>query len=132
PALQLSKTDLRDALNESGARATSGKGRHRTRRALVIAELGLSITLVAGAALLVRSYLNLRQVQLGFDPSHVLTFELSLPPPPGSDGWTDAQVDANQRQRTDRLLQLLSQISGVDQVGATNYLPLSKSNVNGG
>lgn len=80
PALQSSRPDVTDALKEATRGAGgSGAGR-RTRNALVIAEVALSMILLVGAALTVRSFRALLDVDLGFQPERVLTVRLSLPP----------------------------------------------------
>ncbi|MBO0858554.1 MAG: ABC transporter permease [Chloracidobacterium sp.] len=78
PALRASKTDLQTALKDGG-RLTNGSAREGMRRALLIAEVGLSLALLAGAGLLLRSMYNLLHVDLGFDAGNLLTmrFELS-------------------------------------------------------
>jgi predicted permease len=77
PSLQALRVDLRAALHEGGERTASG-GRARSRSALVIFEVALCTVLLIGAGLLIRTYLNLRNVELGFDPSNVLTARMSL------------------------------------------------------
>ena len=77
PALRLSKTNLHDSLKE-GARGTStGTGR-QVRNLLVISEIALSLTLLVGAGLLLRSLSQVLGVSAGFDPSHVLTVRISV------------------------------------------------------
>ena len=78
PALRLSRPDLRASLNE-GARAGDGRGTSRIRSALVVAELALSLVLVAGAGLFIQSLTRLAGVDLGYDPANVLTLEYRLP-----------------------------------------------------
>jgi putative ABC transport system permease protein len=78
PALHASKTDLNDALNQSGRSAMSGPGRERVRTALVVAQVALAIVLLIGAGLMIRTFANLRSVDLGFDPADVLTFKMDV------------------------------------------------------
>ncbi len=78
PALQLARTDLREMLAAGGRQQMRPLGR-RTRRALVVAELALSIVLLTGAGLLLRSFVHLIRVDPGFDASNVMTAEISLP-----------------------------------------------------
>ena len=78
PALRAADLDLNDSLKESQRGATlSGRGQ-RTRRLLVVAELALSVMLLIGAALLVRSFARLQQVPPGFNAGEVLTLELTM------------------------------------------------------
>jgi putative ABC transport system permease protein len=80
PALQASSTDVNEAMKESGGR--SGTGGRRSRRwssALIVAEVVLTLVLLAGAAFMMRSFLSLYQREAGADTSHVLTMRLNLP-----------------------------------------------------
>src|SRR5262249_28721569 len=76
PALHLSRTDVQEAMKEN-ARGTAGGTRHtRLRHALIIAEVTLSVVLLAGAGLLFRSFMHLQAVNAGFTPQQVLTAKL--------------------------------------------------------
>jgi putative ABC transport system permease protein len=79
PAVQYSRTDVNGALKEGARGASSGRG--VVRSALVIVEFGLALVLLVGAALLVRSFWRLQNVDLGFEPKGVLTARLWLPQP---------------------------------------------------
>lgn len=70
---------LSTALKEGGGRGATGGGRHGVRRALVVAEVALAVVLVVGAGLMVRTILNLSQVDAGFNRSRLATFSLDLP-----------------------------------------------------
>ncbi len=78
PALQISRPDPNAALREGGARTTAGSRRQRTRNILVVAETALALVLLVGAALMIRTFLALRNVQPGFQVSSVLTMSTSL------------------------------------------------------
>ena len=78
PALQLSRPTLNMSLREGGARTTAGTARQRTRSTLVVAEIALSLVLLVGAALMIRTFLALRSVQPGFQTASVLTLSSSL------------------------------------------------------
>ena len=78
PALQLSRPDHGESLNDAG-RGSSGARAARTGRALVVAEIALSLVLLTGAGLLVRSFLRLQQVEPGFVPQRAVTMQLLLP-----------------------------------------------------
>ncbi len=78
PALQTSRTDLNLALREGGARTTGGSKRQLTRSVLVVAEIALSLVLLIGAALLIRTFLAVSSVKPGFDTANVLTMKTSL------------------------------------------------------
>ena len=79
PALQLSKPDVNTALQEGGKSSTVGRRRAVLRTGFLIAEMALSLLLLAGAGLLVKSFLRLASVEPGFRPDHLLTFQLQLP-----------------------------------------------------
>jgi putative ABC transport system permease protein len=78
PARQAHRTDLHDTLREGAGRSTSPQQRNRLRSLLVIGEVALSVVLLAGGALLVRTFVNLMRTETGFDPSHVLSAEIWL------------------------------------------------------
>jgi len=77
PALRISRVNLADSLKESGTRANSGAERGLLRQALVVTEIALSLVLLAGAALAVRSFLRLISTEPGYDSHNLLTFYLS-------------------------------------------------------
>ena len=79
PALESSRTDLNSTIKEGGRGAGTGGRRARTRKVLVISEVAISLTLLVGAGLLLRSFANLEQVTGGFDapPRQVLTLRIS-------------------------------------------------------
>ena len=79
PALQASRVDLNDALKLGGGRSTTGGAAGRMRGALVTAEIALSVVLLTGAGLLVKSFVALHNVALGFRPENVLVMETSVP-----------------------------------------------------
>jgi putative ABC transport system permease protein len=115
PALKSSKPDLNESLKNGGRGATAGAG---LRSALVVSEIALSLVLLAGAGLMVRSFLRLQAVDSGFDPRNVLTLRLSLP----EARYPEAnQVVSFYQQLTERL----GRLPGVESVAATHALPLS-------
>jgi len=77
PAARISHVNLADCLKEGGTRATSGAQRGLLRQSLVVAEIALSLVLLAGAGLAVRSFLNLLSADPGYDSRNLLTFYLS-------------------------------------------------------
>jgi putative ABC transport system permease protein len=117
PALQASRIDLNETLKEGG-RGGAGASRHRLRRALVIAEVALSLILLISAGLMMRSFLRLQQVNPGLKAENVLTLRVSLP---------NAKYDVPEK-REDFFKQLLERaraLPGVESAGAISYLPLS-------
>jgi putative ABC transport system permease protein len=78
PALHATRTDPHDSLKADG-RAGAARGGQRVRHMLVVAEIALSVALFLGAALLIRSFANIKRIDPGFDPRGVLTMRLTLP-----------------------------------------------------
>jgi predicted permease len=117
PALQSSRSRPNESLKEGERGSTANRG--RTRSALVIVEVGLSLVLLVGAGLLVKSFARLMEVNVGFDPDHLLTFSLGLP------SSTDPVRQLAFYQQVVRRLQALP---GVQVVGAVSRLPLSGGN----
>ena len=79
PILHARKTDLHGALKDGARSMTSSKARLRARRALVILEIALAMLLVIGCTVMVRSFIRLQRVELGFKPDRILTFGVNLP-----------------------------------------------------
>ncbi len=86
PALQVSRPDLNGILRDAGRGTIGGGSRPRLRSVLVTAQIGLSIVLLIGAGLLIESFRQVRNLKLGFDPTHSLTARLTLPPGRYPDG----------------------------------------------
>jgi len=116
PAWRSSKVDLTRVLKE-GSRGSRGASHHRLRNSLVVVEVALSIVLLIGAGLLVRSYSHIQNASPGFDPNNVLSFRLSLP---GSK-YKSPAVLAFYKQLTDKIKAL----PGVEAAGTSYSLPMS-------
>ncbi|HET7616951.1 MAG TPA: ABC transporter permease [Vicinamibacterales bacterium] len=116
PALHASKPDLQRALKEGG-RGTAGGGRGWMRSALVVAEVALSLVLLVGASLFVRSFLNLQYASGGFDTAPLMTMRMYLP----DEQYPDA--DAKTR-RVEDVLRRIQEIPGVVTAFASNMIPL--------
>ena len=117
PALQASRWNLNDALKEGERGSTASRG--RTRSILVVAEVGLSLILLVGSGLLVKSFVRLMRVDPGFDPNRLLVFNVGLPT-----SSTPAQQDDFYHQVVTRLQAL----PGVQSAGAVSRLPLAGGN----
>lgn len=78
-AVHSSSAPVQETLKQGGHSASAGRRPLRTSRSLVVFEVSLGVILLTGAGLLIRSYSRLRQVELGFDPGHVLTLHVDLP-----------------------------------------------------
>jgi predicted permease len=128
PALQVGRLDLSHALNQEG-RASAGSGeRTRTRRLLVVTEFALSLVLMIAAGLLLRSFWDLLNVQLGFNPQSVMTVRTRLPSPnvPTNDRYANAAQEAPFLQQ---LIRRCAGLAGVEAVaiGDTASIPLDES-----
>jgi putative ABC transport system permease protein len=123
PALQSTRPQLNESLKESGKSVTSGLRRNRTRNLLVIGEVALTMILLVGAGLLLKSFHQLQTVKTGFRPDHLLVMDLSLP-----QKYTNRQQINN---FFDQALSRIATIPGVEAVGATSVLPLSGNNNSG-
>jgi putative ABC transport system permease protein len=117
PAFQASQADLNETLKEGGRSGSEGARRNRVRSLLVVSEIALSFMLLAGAGLLVRSFIRLRDVSPGFNPDGVLTMRLSLLP---AKYPTDQQKRDFFKQATERMAEL----PGVKSAAAVLTLPL--------
>ena len=117
PALQSSATDLNVSLKKGERGSTDGRG--HTRSVLIVAEVGVSLVLLIGTGLLVKSFSRLLEVNPGFDAKHLLVFSVGLP-----STSTPQQQDAFYRQVVERLKSL----PGVQAVGAVSRLPLAGGN----
>ncbi len=78
PALTATKLNLNEALSEGSSKLAGERSGRRLRGALVVAEVALTIVLLSGATLILRSFVNLSRVNLGFDPHNALTMQLRL------------------------------------------------------
>jgi len=124
PAFRASGIALVPALKGEGGRGSAG-ARDRLRHAMVVSELALSLVLLAGAGLLLRSFALLRATDLGFDPQGTLTFEIYGRP-------KDHREPAQQARLFGRILDDLATLPGVDGVAAVNHLPIGGGSTNGG
>ncbi|MGH9842434.1 MAG: ABC transporter permease, partial [Blastocatellia bacterium] len=117
PALQASKPDLNTSLKEGGRSASGGARGSRLRSALVIAEVALALVLLAGAGLMIKSFLLLHRVEPGVNTSNVLTFETNI----------NARRFDTPEKRADayhNLMQSIQAVPGVQQAAAVSALPL--------
>jgi putative ABC transport system permease protein len=122
PAFQATRAAVSDSLKEAGRGAITSRSGARVRGALVVAEMALAVTLLAGAGLLIRSFATLAAVDPGFEVENALTFELSL------SGERYAK-DPQQVMFVDELMPRLRAIPGVQNAGASVFLPLSGSSI---
>ena len=114
PALQYARVDIAQSIKTTAGTVT-GAGA-RSREILTAAQVAISIVLLVGASLVLRSLLKLREVNPGFDPNHVLMMEVN--PTYTGDESTQAKID-----RYSRLLQRISEMPGVESVADNNSPP---------
>jgi putative ABC transport system permease protein len=118
PAIGASRPDLVAALNETGSRSGMGVRSGKLRAVLVVGEMALTVVLVIGAGLLIRTFLELQSVDLGFTMHNVISMAMSVS---GDRFQTTAPVAQVIREGSDRLLA----VPGVIDVGVSNCLPMA-------
>jgi predicted permease len=120
PALHASKIDVNERLKEG----TRGSGRGRRSRflsaALVVTELALAVILLAGAGLMIRSFLKLYEIQAGVNAHNLLTMQINL-------AEAKYPTPETRQQLYDRLLAGLSSVPGVESVALASHAPISGS-----
>ena len=116
PALSASRPNLTEALKEGTRGSTEGK-RNRLRSVLVVSAVALSLMLLAGAGLLLRSFIHVTGIDAGYDYRNAISLEIS----PRSLAYGD---EAKYMQFHERLMQELRAIPGVQKVGAVDTTPL--------
>jgi predicted permease len=120
PALTAARKDLSFSGQEGGRSVAGGVSARRIRRAFVVTEFALAIMLLGGAGLLVRSLRSIENVNLGFEPDHVLSAQLSAP----------ASLPAGQRARLyERMLEQVESLPGVQHAGIIENFLISSSPV---
>jgi putative ABC transport system permease protein len=116
PALQATRSSLQDSLKEGGRGATGGR-RAWLRNGLVVAEVSMSLVLLVGASLFVRSFLNLQNASVGFDTTPLMTLRFYLP------GAAYEPPDAKAR-RVEDIVRRVESLPGVQSAFASNFVPL--------
>ena len=125
PALQTSRPNLNETLKDSGQRGLETGGRNRVGSLLIVSEIALSFVLLAGAGLLIKSFMHLREINPGFNPDNVLTMRLALP-------WTKYKQGSPRAQIYKQLVDQVKATPGVQSAAATLSLPLRGDNFNVG
>ena len=123
PAFASIRTNVNSNLKEGGRTGSAGGGNARLRSTLVIAEIAIALVLLTASGLLLRSFDNMRSVDLGFTPQHVTTGAYGLPQQQYS---RQPQIDSFNRE----LLLKLNQLPGVQAAGLTSMLPSQGINNN--
>jgi putative ABC transport system permease protein len=122
PALQVSRPSVNESLQQGAKGSTGGLHTNRLRGFLVVSQVSLSLLLLAGAGLLIKSFFNLRAMNPGFDPQRLMTMSLTLPRVRYPE--LDQQIRAH-----DAIMDKISAIPGVESAGGANPLPLA-GNIN--
>ncbi len=121
PAVRLSRVEVHASLKEGGRTAVGG-GHHGLRHALVVGEVAVALVLLVGAGLLVRSFVRLMQVDLGFSPERVVALQVFV--------YGDKYPSNRERfQFFEEALQRLSALPGVEAAGAASYLPFVEAQI---
>ncbi|MGA2592200.1 MAG: ABC transporter permease, partial [Bryobacteraceae bacterium] len=119
PALQVPAKALHDVLKDTARGSTAGRGRNWIRGALVVSEIAFACVLLVGAGLLVRSFLRVLEVHLGFQPEHAASVRVD----PDARYSTQAQQNAY----FDEILRRARETPGVHAAGLTDALPLGRN-----
>ncbi len=118
PALRLARADLNEALKQGLGRTDTDSSGDRARSVLVVSEFALSLILLIGAGLMIRSLWQLRAVDPGFDPHQTLTMEISVP----ADKFP---TPAQQISFFERVLRSVRALPGVESASVIDNLPLN-------
>ncbi|HEY2973899.1 MAG TPA: ABC transporter permease [Pyrinomonadaceae bacterium] len=125
PALQAAKADVRESLNEGGRSGIGSRKQGRMRRLLVILEVALALVLLVASGLMVRSFIKLRQVDVGFTEHNVLTLRVPLPEAKYPEPKTaDDPRDPAGLVFYEQLLERIMTLPGVKSATAATLLPL--------
>jgi putative ABC transport system permease protein len=116
PALQAARANLQDSLKE-GARGATGGRRAWLRNGLVVAEIAMSLVLLVGASLFIRSFLNLQNANVGFDTQPLMTMRFFMP-------GSSYEAPTARRQRVDDILRRVQGVPSVQAAFASNFVPL--------
>ena len=118
PAVQISRSELFESLKEGSRGSTGGRRSHFIQSSLVVSEVALSLMLLVGAGVLIRSFFLIMSDSLGFDPSNVLSMQIFLSAP----HYPKAQQVVNFYQR---VIEGVGALPGVKSASAANFLPLT-------
>ncbi|MGH9450989.1 MAG: ADOP family duplicated permease, partial [Terriglobia bacterium] len=118
PGLKVSSGNLHESLKDAGPGMSEGKKHERVRAALVISEVALACVLLVGAGLLLRSFLRVLDVNLGFQPSRAAAIKVD---------YNDGNSAAKRSVIFQRILNHIEAIPGVEAAGMVDYLPLGRN-----
>ncbi|HEY6253319.1 MAG TPA: ABC transporter permease [Candidatus Angelobacter sp.] len=117
PAIHGTRVDLANSLKEGTRGAGAGRSRRRLQNGLIVAEVAMAFVLLAGAGLLLRSFHRLQRVDLGFDPTNVLTMDLIMP----AEQYPEAPAIISY---LDRVMESIRAVPGVRDVAIASGIPL--------
>ncbi|MDQ3743019.1 MAG: ABC transporter permease [Acidobacteriota bacterium] len=132
PLLRFGGRDLQDGLKESARGASAGAARRRLRAALVVTQVALTMVLLTGAGLLVKSFLKVLEVDPGFRTESAVAMEISPPNDERPAGY--ASDEGGKRRRAvfyQQALERVAALPGVTAVGGVNGLPMTDGGTNG-
>ena len=118
PAMRFTRTDVNEALKQGQSRGSSDASGGKTRGALVVSEVALSLVLLIGAGLMVRTLLQLSKVRPGFDPNNVLTAVLTVP----GGRYTSSTA---QHEFYNQVLRQVRATPGIESAGLIDDLPIN-------
>jgi len=117
PALQVGRQNFAETIREGGAKISGERGAYSMRSILVVAEIALSMVVLAGAALMAQSYRQLENIDVGFHPEHALSFAIALP--------DTKYLNANQiASFFDRAVRAIEGLPGAESAGVASGRPL--------
>ena len=119
PALQVQSSTVHDALKDTSRGSTEGKGHRWIRRGLVVSEVAFACVLLVGAGLLIRSFLHVLDVNLGFQPERAAAVRV--------DPSNDYNTQAKQNSYFDEVLRIAREIPSVGGAGLSDSLPLGRN-----
>lgn len=118
PVFRYGRTNLVASLKEGGRGGSAGRGRHRARNGLVVAQVALALVLLVGSGLMIRSFQALREVQPGFQrPEEVITLRLTIP-------MAEIEEPADVAATHEQIVRRIAQVPGVASVGMSSSLTM--------
>jgi predicted permease len=120
PGLKIASGNLQEGLKDSGAGAGLGRKHERVRAVLVVSEMALACVLLVSAGLLLRSFLKVLDVDLGFQPEHAASIKIDY----DDSAPTDEGSKAKRGEIFQQILARVTALPGVDAAGMSDYLPL--------
>jgi predicted permease len=120
PALYAARPELAQMLRDSGRSASARRASGRARASLVVVEVALSVILLVGAGLLIRSYMRLMAIDPGFRPEHVISFNVNVPD-------LKYPFDRDKNRFADRVVDALRQLPGTQAVAVSLTRPMQEA-----